>query len=130
MDVSIRKFDLSDAIDKYVSTVWRTGSSYICNPPVLDTDRDFVLLVTDYDAFIAAAIDKGYTVCGNSEYEDKEFTALRQENVNLLVVATEELWKSWVSATELAKRFNLLNKADRVALFKVIVDGDFYIGSE
>ena len=98
-----------------------TGSNYICNPPVTDTDIDQMFLV--YDLYRAAEeLDLlGWKECrskNNNEYPTDVMLAFRLGVNNALLTDNEEYFNNFYKATEEAKRRNLLNKADRIALFE------------
>lgn len=98
-----------------------TGSNYICNPPVTDTDIDQMFLV--YDLYRAAEeLDQlGWKECrskNNNEYPTDVMLAFRLGVNNALLTDNEEYFNNFYKATEEAKRRNLLNKADRIALFE------------
>lgn len=98
-----------------------TGSNYICNPPVTDTDIDQMFLV--YDLYRAAEeLDQlGWKECrskNNNEYPTDIMLAFRLGVNNALLTDNEEYFNNFYKATEEAKRRNLLNKADRIALFE------------
>lgn len=112
-----------------------TGSRFICNPPPTGTDNDHVVLATrvrtaikhfkatgfDCHSGLSAAIDEG-----NSH---DAFWSLRRGDINLIVTGDSDFYERFVLATKLARRFNLLLKADRVALFQAILYGrDHLIG--
>ena len=98
-----------------------TGSNYICNPPVTDTDIDQMFLV--YDLYRAAEeLDHlGWKECrtkNNNDYPTNIMLAFRLGVNNALLTDNEEYFNNFYKATEEAKRRNLLNKADRIALFE------------
>lgn len=98
-----------------------TGSNYICNPPVTNTDIDQMFLV--YDLYRAAEeLDLlGWKECrtkNNNEYPTDVMLAFRLGVNNALLTDNEEYFNNFYKATEEAKRRNLLNKADRIALFE------------
>ena len=98
-----------------------TGSNYICNPPVTDTDIDQMFLV--YDLYRAAEeLDQlGWKECrskNNNEYPTDVMLAFRLGVNNALLTDNEEYFNNFYKATEEVKRRNLLNKADRIALFE------------
>lgn len=101
-----------------------TGSNYICNPPVTDTDIDTVLLVQgDWDG---ALIEDGYSSSDsdNMEYDSLGiFTTWRKGNINYIVTEDERFYNLFVKATEEAKFLNLKNKEDRISLFQKILYG-------
>ena len=98
-----------------------TGSNYICNPPVTNTDIDQMFLV--YDLYRAAEELNllGWKECrtkNNNEYPTDVMLAFRLGVNNALLTDNEEYFNNFYKATEEAKRRNLLNKADRIALFE------------
>lgn len=98
-----------------------TGSNYICNPPVTDTDIDQMFLV--YDLYRAAEElnQLGWKECRaktNKDYPTDVMLAFRLGVNNALLTDNEEYFNNFYKATEEAKRRNLLNKADRIALFE------------
>lgn len=112
---------------------WPTGSRYICNPPVTNTDDDYVLFVEDIKAAYLELLDTNWTIGGanNASYAvediDNWFSAKKHINgevVNYIVVSDQDQFSKWVTATELAKKLNLLKKEDRIALFEVVVKGE------
>ena len=131
----------------YVISSHRTGSNYTCDPPVEDTDRDFILLVKDKKACIALCKSSSDIVTFDSkisENEDTEqatdplefkaaepkgydafdFTSVRVGKDNLILTDNKKFYDKFVVATELAKRFNLLDKSDRIALFTGVIKGE------
>lgn len=112
---------------------WPTGSRYICNPPITTTDVDFVLFVEDIQAAYKQLRETSWKIGGedNKTYGEPEvngwFSAKKKINealVNYIVVSDQDQFSKWVTATELAKKLNLLKKEDRIALFEVVVKGE------
>lgn len=143
-----------------------TGSSYTCEPPVEDTDIDFIAYVPNLSEFRPVAEDLGWLCsspredtntaypvvqcdCCNHEEEPEspsigsllhdintavqqvdtypktgDFLSFRYDNLNLIVTDSTDYYDKYVLATELAKRFNLLNKKDRCDLFEAILYGE------
>ena len=126
-----------------------TGSSIICNPPVLDTDFDFVLLLTEED-YKNGAVDKfsamGFTLPEHSDDKDKDeqylaemaeiqkhatagkplylqFFTMRRDNVNIIVTCCHTLFKRWWNATVWATTLNLQSKKDRRDFFMLVKYG-------
>ena len=102
-----------------------TGSSYICNPPVTNTDVDEMFLVDDLQEVNFQLTGLGWTKCGLEEetYQDKpsHWAAYRKENMNALLTTDLKYFMDFFKATEEAKHLNLLNREDRVALFQKIL---------
>ena len=102
-----------------------TGSNYICNPPVTNTDVDEIFLVDDLQEVNFQLTGLGWKKCGLEEetYQDKpnHWAAYRKENMNALLTTDLKYFMDFFKATEEAKHLNLLNKEDRVALFQKIL---------
>lgn len=115
---------------------FRTGSSYICDPPVLNTDDDFVLYAVNRFVLRPQLEALGYEYSNKDvkEYKDKNkdpfakynvFDAYRHpgNNHNLIVVASADDFLKWKVATKVAKELNLLDKRHRIVLFRAIRSG-------
>lgn len=105
--------------------IYQTGSSVICNPPVTDTDIDFVICAT-----IGTKLHRFLAVNGfkpsnadEEEYdlEEEGFSCYRKDNINLIVTENKQWYDKWVLATKVARKLNLKVKADRVMLFKAFL---------
>ena len=99
-----------------------TGSRVICNPPVLDTDEDWFVYVFEREDVDQLLIESGFMpVVGTKDYS--QFVSYRKGIWNISVTDDSDLYVRSCVATELATRFNLLNKQDRVDLFNAIQFG-------
>jgi len=130
---------MTDAIKKegaYWQEIARhpTGSRFICDPPVLDTDDDWIILVKDleYAKYKAARLDwhsagAGYYREGSDHEELGPFVSMRHSEGNSNYVFTDdaEFYDRYVAATLLAKKYNLLNKPDRIQLFHAVLYGEY-----
>lgn len=103
-----------------------TGSSFICNPPVTDTDIDFSILVKDLFEAGDYFHEAGWTVTvDDPEYVIEQngelpFITARKGIFNLIIFADQGGYTAFGRATEVAKRLNVRDKADRVALFQAV----------
>ena len=105
-------------IPSYLYTAsFPTGSSYICNPPVLDTDIDQMFLVDDLEKVSQVLEKLGWKRCGKEEYNVDKWVAYRKDNLNALLTDNLDHFNKFLQATEEAKKLNLLDKKDRIALF-------------
>lgn len=101
-----------------------TGSNYICNPPVNNTDIDTVVLAQPgYEVYLSALgwephSGEGYEVMGG------DFVSWRKGNKNYIVTVLPEFYKKFVLATRISKMLNLLNKQDRIFMFKIVMHGE------
>lgn len=107
------------------------GSRRTCNPPPMDTDDDYLVLVKDHYEFRAHIAELGFTLLGSlvadaSEPLDAEdrFSSYMLGDINLIVTQDENFYHKFLAATSVAKRLNLLVKADRIALFQAVLYGN------
>lgn len=123
---------LSDYI-KIPSNLWSgiyaTGSAVICNPPVLNSDKDFIICATNPRLLIEFLVKNNFEVSLNNDgtYKfnpDDGITCLRRDEVNLVVTASRDFYLKFVEATDLAKKLNLLEKSQRIALFQYVLYGN------
>lgn len=106
------------------------GSRVTCRPPPTDTDRDWLVLVdqASYDQFAAFLLSDGWEVGGSlipndANYlpDSQRFNSFTKGEDNLIVTASDEFHTRFLAASAIAKRFNLLNKVDRIALFQAVL---------
>lgn len=107
------------------------GSRVTCNPPPTNTDKDYICLVSDVLSFVLAKSDEGFEVGGSIVYDYLEkhgnefgFVSMVFDDVNLIITGNEDFYKKFLIATKCAKRLNLLDKSDRIALFQAILYGN------
>lgn len=114
-----------------------TGSWFTCDPPVLDTDEDWLVLVKDLIAFQFEAKQDGWEDClhedARSQYNMEEgcgmyWIAVRKGKVNLIVTNDEAYYLRSVGATLLCKQLNLQDKDERIKLFRSIKFEEPYNG--
>ena len=116
-----------DVIKDYIRAFYPTGSNYICNPPVTDTDVDYLILAKHKKALAYTLMENKFTINPIDYYEQgKEvlFESWRRGNINLLVMTDIDHFNKWVEATILAKKLNLLDKKQRVDLFNYVKFGE------
>lgn len=107
-----------------------TGSRYICDPPVMDTDVDTFVLVQEFpDEDEMNKLGWELTKNNNgSAYDGGMFQSYRQGEKNLILMESRQWYLRSVAATLLAKELNLTNKADRVAIHGSLQMGEHYDG--
>jgi hypothetical protein len=101
------------------------GSRVTCNPAPTDTDEDWLVLTTDMRRFRDVVFGAGYKLSG-SEVRDASvpldssdrFSSYMLVDVNLIVTQDPIFFGKFLAATNVAKRFNLLEKRDRITLFQ------------
>jgi len=105
--------------------IYPTGSRYVCDPPVMNTDIDFVIYSTD-KTVKERIIKFGYKDTTNNEptyhfqYEGYEFTAFRKRTVNLTLTHSKKFIDRHVVATHICKRKNVRNKLRRVFIHEAV----------
>jgi hypothetical protein len=108
------------------------GSRITCDPPVLDTDQDFLVLWPqdryERDDLINRLQGEGWELDGsfsrdedNRSDPDHRFVSYSRERVNLITTCSPLFFRRFLAASSVAKRFNLLTKDDRIALFQAVL---------
>lgn len=106
------------------------GSRVTCNPPPTDTDRDFLVLVSPekWGELSELLIDWEHD---GSDVSDPEildaalaFQSYSLGNDNIIATKCPEFHRRFLAASSVAKRLNLMQKADRVALFQAVLYGN------
>lgn len=117
---------------KFALATCKTGSRYVCNPPVMDTDFDVVVLLKKAEDVVYIE-DEGYVYTvpeANDGYEANEIETAglnghwlktyRKGEINLICLIDPTRFGRWKLATDIAKRFNMTSRDDRVELFAMI----------
>ena len=112
------------------------GSRVTCNPPPMDTDEDYLLLVKDKEAAVKGLLSIGFEHSTDpkkvAEYEalneasQWSFTSLYLGDVNYIVTESEFFFERFLTATHVCKTLNLLRKEDRVMVFDAIRGVSFF----
>lgn len=114
-----------DALIALGCNIRRVGSRVTCNPAPENTDEDFLALVPFNVTNLMEA--DGFTQDGSPEFytgnDNGGFRSFRKGDMNIITTESVEFFDLFLTATALAKRFNLLEKSDRIALFQVVLYG-------
>lgn len=110
------------------------GSRVTCNPPVLDTDEDWLLLLKPdtMGTVLECLCDElgwdfdGSEVIPSQNYipENDRFQSVSREGLNLILTESPVFYKRFLAATSIAKSLNLLDKTDRINLFQAVLYGN------
>jgi len=108
------------------------GSRVTCDPAPSDTDADFLVFVkSGREAEVAKLVSElsaaGFGWEGSEHYQEAAahgFMSWRKDHRNYIVSANPHFVQRHRLATALCRRFNLLNKEDRIALFKAVLYGE------
>lgn len=98
-----------------------TGSRVTKDGWTNESDWDYVAY--DPDHKFANTIDSQEWVLG-SNVDAGEFMSIRKNDVNLILVDKEEIWKKYIIATNLIKTLNSKTKGERVAVFDSVFGKD------
>lgn len=130
LDIIVESFLGDEVIDGPIAV----GSSVTCNPPPNGSDIDVLVLVKNQDKLHELLdgwdYDGGIYASENTERRP-EFVSFRYvfggEILNIIATDDKDFFAGFLRASFLAKRFNLLKKDDRVALFQLVLygNGDF-----
>lgn len=105
--------------------IYATGSRVICSPPSMDTDEDYILCTSDLKRLHTFLEENGFksSIKDQEEYElhGEGFYCYRKGHLNLIVTEDRTFYNNFVKATILAKKMNLLEKEQRIALFKYVL---------
>lgn len=125
---ALGKYSLEDQRRKIVADLvddgyWikMTGSRVTKDGWTNKSDWDYV--VYDPDHKFANTIDPQEWVLG-SNVDAGEFMSIRKNDVNLILVDKEEIWKKYIIATNLIKTLNSKTKGERVAVFDSVFGKD------
>jgi hypothetical protein len=104
------------------------GSRVTCNPPPVDTDEDWLVHTENALAFREVALDVGFNIGGSLFLDaqcplnaDDRFSSYMRGDENLIVTQDRHFFDKFKAASSVAKRLNLLDKADRIALFQAVL---------
>lgn len=108
------------------------GSRRTCKPPPINTDDDYLVLVKDHETFRAYVMDElGFYLLGSVVVDAAEpldtkdrFSSYMLSETNLIVTQDQSFYQKFIAATSVAKRLNLLQKSDRIALFQAVLYGN------
>lgn len=99
----------------------RTGSNYVCDPPVTNTDKDVVILSKPgYESALEA---EGWSSSmSDIEYDTQgDFVSWKKGDLNYIVTTHPLFYKKFVYATMIAKLLNLKQKSERIKLFQAVL---------
>lgn len=114
-----------EALGDVVFDLQPVGSRVTCSPAPTDTDEDWLMRVDSNPAGVLKSL--GFTQDGQPQFytgsDAGGFRSWRRGDVNIVTTPDQEFYNLFLTATHLAKRFNLLEKADRIALFQAVLYG-------
>jgi hypothetical protein len=111
------------------------GSRVTCNPPPTDTDEDYLILVQNKKAAVAALKSIGFESPQTQDQIDRyeklnevsqwSFSSLRFGDINYIVTESEFFFERFLTATHVCKSLNLMDKSDRIMVFDAVLGASF-----
>ena len=116
---------IAEALADVLANAEPVGSRVTCDPAPTDTDEDWLGLVREVP--VEKLQEAGFSQEGSPEFytgnDAGGFRSWRKGEINLITTQSDEFFRLFLTATYLAKRFNLLRKQDRIALFQAVLYG-------
>ena len=119
---------------RYANRHELVGSRITCNPPPVDTDQDVLVFIDEANAddFVwrmkqtgfNVELGEGYAEDALNSGEEDRFQSYRLGDVNLIVTVDERFYTLFSAATAMARRANLMQKEERIALFQAVLYGN------
>lgn len=109
------------------------GSRVTCDPAPTGTDDDYLVLASIEQRLTLETklFQKGWVLGGsnlpdenNPSAPDIRFRSYSLGEMNLIITESPEFFRRFMAATSIAKRLNLLDKPDRIALFQAVLYGN------
>lgn len=99
------------------------GSRVTCSPAPTDSDADFLALCRPgYGEGLGRLLQASQWERGGSlGCEASNFESWRLGEINLIIAFTKDFHVRFVAATRICKRLNLVDKADRIAVFRAVL---------
>ncbi len=120
-----------------MSEIQPVGSRITCDPPPQNTDEDFLVSIAPWKIreTIAGLYDDNWRLDGSEANDDTrrikdKFLSFKKDDINLILTPDKTFFDRFMAATSIAKKFNLMDKADRVALFQAVLYGNAYEENE
>lgn len=132
--VELVQYYVKEILHDFPVKVVPCGSRVVCDPPVTDTDMDFLVYCPDSistrleefgfrgDSLTSEVSSRPTSLEANP---DHRFTSWRKGHINLIVTQSEEFGSRHLAATGICKKLNLLKKEDRIMVYRATLYGEF-----
>jgi hypothetical protein len=117
-----------DNVRDYFLRCEPVGSRVTCSPPPDGSDEDYLVLFSPSVRIHEVMVTRGWDVDGSRIPDDTNYTrpedrflSYRRGDVNVILTCSATFFNRFMAASSVAKRLNLLDKADRIALFRAVL---------
>lgn len=100
------------------------GSRITCDPPPMDTDLDYLLLLKfGKRKKVMDVLINTITITDQTDSYGtlSDFFSVRHNEINFIVTHSLDFYDKFMAATSVAKKFNLMEKEDRIILFEAVI---------
>lgn len=110
------------------------GSRYTVDPPPMDTDEDWLVLIPEkhFKDGLATSLlsENGCALDNPNEHyraDESLFNSWRwANNTNILITANRDFHNRFLAGTALAKKYNLKTRPERIELFQAVIYGSIF----
>lgn len=95
-----------------------TGSAHTCNPPILDTDEDWVVWADDFNKASDDLTAIGFTA--NPDQTHYGAVSMRFGKYNIILMSNKSEYDLWVKATAVCKYLNIGSKEQRKMIHRIV----------
>ena len=120
--------DLKDLPEFNPVETANVGSKVICNPIPEKSDTDYLFLVSDLSRDTKYLLESGWRTGGSKDVmSTSSWASLKKYNrkfkiyENFILTDDPMIFDSFVRATKLCKKLNLLKKEDRVTVHEALI---------
>lgn len=130
-----QKIESQTPFTAYFAKYQFVGSRITCNPPPLDTDQDVLVLVhqSNHAEMERKILEAGFVKEGSLPADSSidaaacnVFHSYRKCDMNYIVTTDGAFYQRFSTATELARKYNLMEKSDRIQLFQAVLYGKWW----
>lgn len=119
------------SLEEIVMGYAHVGSTYICDPPPVDTDIDNLILLSkkmqaQYKKINELLIKSGWEIDGNYWDLGSNFWSFKKDNLNIIITYEEDFFDTFVRAAKVCKALNITDKELRIMVHDIIINGDSY----
>jgi hypothetical protein len=108
--------------DEHVLDILPFGSYFVCNPPVENTDKDFLVLTNNIREYFYYLKFMEVTFSIDDAYAYRGFQSGRIGDMNIIITDERERFDLYSTATQVVRTLNLTKKEDRLAVYDIVAN--------